>query len=93
MMKAANAGQPDNLGLRRRGVLGGSPDREMPKPSVDSVGVVVIDVFAQQAMQMPFVHDDHMIEKLPADASDRPIFRQSRSATDSGRPFTEARFR
>jgi hypothetical protein len=85
MMKAANAGQPDNLGLRRRGVLGGSPDREIPKPSVDSVGVVVIDVFAQQAMQMPFVHDDHMIEKLPADASHPSLGNPVLPRTQEGR--------
>jgi len=50
MMKAANAGKPNNLGLRRRAVLGGSPDRGISKPSVNSVFVVVVDVFAQQAM-------------------------------------------
>jgi len=37
---------------------------------VDSVGVVVVDVFAQQAMQVPFVHDDHVIQQLPASAAD-----------------------
>jgi hypothetical protein len=37
---------------------------------MDSVFVVVVDVFAQQVMQVPLVHDDHVIEKLPASASD-----------------------
>ena len=46
MMKAANAGQSNNLGLRRRAVLGASPDRGIPKPSVDSIFVVIVDIFA-----------------------------------------------
>ena len=70
MMKATDAGQPDNLGLRRRAVFGGSPDRRIPKPSVDSVFVVIVDVFAQQVMQVPLVHNDHVIEKLPASTTD-----------------------
>jgi hypothetical protein len=37
---------------------------------VDSVFVVVVDVFAQQAMQVPLVHDDHVIQQLPASAAD-----------------------
>jgi hypothetical protein len=27
-------------------------------------------IFAQQAMQVPFVHDDHVIQQLPASAAD-----------------------
>ena len=66
---------------------------------MDSVFVVVVDVFAQQAMQMPFVHDDHMIEKLATSASDpslgNPILPwgvEADQAATSKRPFDEARF-
>jgi len=61
MMKAADAGFADNLSLRGRAVLGGSSDRGITELSVDSFGVVVVDVFAQQTMQVSFVHDDHVI--------------------------------
>jgi hypothetical protein len=37
---------------------------------VNSVFVVVVNVFAQQAMQMSFVHGDHVIQQLPASAAD-----------------------
>jgi hypothetical protein len=37
---------------------------------VDSVFVVVVNVFAQQAMQVPLVHDNHVIQQLTASAAD-----------------------
>jgi hypothetical protein len=43
---------------------------------VDSVFVVVVDVFAQQAIQVPLVHDNHVIQQLPASAAD-PSFGNS----------------
>jgi hypothetical protein len=61
MMKPTNAGQSYNLGIRRRAGLGGSPDREIPKPSVDSVGVVVVDVFAEKTLKVFLVQDNHMV--------------------------------
>ena len=70
MMKAANAGQSNNLGLRRRAVLGRSPDRRIPKLSVDSIFVVIVDIFVQQAMQVPLIQDDHVIQHLSASAAD-----------------------
>ena len=67
---------------------------------MDPLPVVVVDVFAQQAMQVPFVHDDHVIQHLPASASDpsfgNPILLwgvEADQATTSNRPFAEARFR
>jgi hypothetical protein len=36
---------------------------------VDSVGVVVVDVFAKQTMKVPLIQDDHVIEKLPTSAA------------------------
>ena len=69
MMKATDAGQPDNSGLRRRAVLGASPDRGIPKPSVDSIFVVVVDVFAQQASKVVLVQNDYVIEQFSAGAA------------------------
>jgi hypothetical protein len=43
-------------------VLGGSAHRRIPKLSVDTVGVVVLDVFAEKTLQVLFVQDDDMIE-------------------------------
>ncbi len=84
-MKATDAGQPDNLGLWRRAGLGGSPNRGIPKLSVDSIFVVVVDVFAQQAMQMLFVHDDHVIQYLSAGAADPSLGNSVLPWTSKGR--------
>jgi len=36
---------------------------------VDSVGVVVGDVFAEKTLQVLFIQDDHVVKKLPAGAA------------------------
>ena len=41
-----------------------------PQRSMDSFRVVVVDVFAKQASEVFFVQDDHVIEKLSANAAD-----------------------
>jgi hypothetical protein len=73
MMKATNSGFSDDLGLRRRSMLGGSPDRRVTKLSVDSVGVVVVDVFAKKFSKVVLVQDDHVIQKLSTSAADPPL--------------------
>ncbi len=69
------------------------------QPSVNSVFVVVVDVFAQQAMQMSFVHDDHVIQHLSASAADpslgNPVLPwgvEADQVSTSKRPFVEALF-
>jgi hypothetical protein len=66
---------------------------------VDSVFVVTIDIFAQQAMQAPFVHDDHVVQHLAASAPDpflgNPTLPWGVAADQvptSKRPSGEARF-
>jgi len=86
MMKATDAGQSNNLGLRRRSVLGGPPDRRISQASVDSVFVVVIDVFAQQAMQVPLIQDDHVIQHLSTSAADPSLGDPILPWTSKGRP-------
>jgi hypothetical protein len=66
----ADSGQSNDLDLVRWSVLSSPTHGRISQASVDSVFVVVVDVFAQQVMQVPLVHDDHVIEKLPASASD-----------------------
>ena len=77
MMKAANSGQSNDLGLGGRSVLGWPIHRGIPQPRVDSVGVVVVDILAEKTPQVLLVQNDHVIEKLPANAADRtgPILR------------------
>ena len=70
VMKATDSGQSDDLGLWRRSVLGGAPHRGIPKLCVDPVGVVVFDVFAEQASKVVLVHDDHVIEQFFASTPD-----------------------
>jgi len=53
---------------------------------VDSVGVVIIDIFAQQAMQVPFVHDDHVIQHLSASAADPSLGNPVLPGASKGRP-------
>jgi hypothetical protein len=70
MMKATDSRFPANLGLRRRSMLGRAPDRRITKQSVDSVGVVVVDVLAEKLPKVVLVQDDHVIQQLSASAAD-----------------------
>jgi hypothetical protein len=40
---------------------------------VDSVGVVVVDVFAEKLSKVVLVQDDHVIQQLSASAPDPPL--------------------
>ena len=73
MMKATDSRFPDNLELRRRSVLSGSPDRRISQLSVDSVGVVVVDVLAEKLSKVVLVQDDHVIQQLSASVADPPL--------------------
>jgi len=66
---------------------------------VDSIGVVVVDVFAKKASKMVLVYDDHVIQNLSPDAADpslgNPILPwgvEADQVSTSKRPFAEARF-
>ena len=69
-------------------MLGGSPNRGIPKLSVDSILVVVVDVFAEQAMQVPLAHDDHVIQQLPTSAADPSLGNPVLPWTSKGRSFS-----
>jgi hypothetical protein len=53
---------------------------------VDSVGVVVVDIFAEKTLQVLLVHDDHVIQQLVASAAER-----RKSPTIPGRTGIENR--
>jgi hypothetical protein len=42
----------------------------IPQLSVDSIGVVIVDVPSEKALQVFLIHHDHMIEKLATDSAD-----------------------
>ncbi len=44
--------------------------RRIPQLSVDSVGIVVIDVFSKKTPQVLFIEYDYVIEQFSADAAD-----------------------
>ena len=62
MMKAPDSRQSNDLGLRRRSMLGGSAYRGIMQFGVDADVVVVIDIFAEKASKVVLVQDDHVIE-------------------------------
>ncbi len=66
--------------------------RRIPQLSVDSVGIVVIDVFSKKTPQVLFIEYDYVIEQFSADAAD-PSFCDPIFAKGFERPFAEARFR
>jgi hypothetical protein len=49
-MESTDSRQANDSGLRRRTVLGGSAHRGVLQCGVDSVGVVIVDVFAEEAL-------------------------------------------
>jgi hypothetical protein len=87
MMKATNSVSPDDLGLRRRSMLGGSPDRRITHLSVDSVGVVVVDVLAKKLSKVVLVQDDHVIQHLSASAADPSLGDRILARTPKGCPL------
>ncbi len=62
MMKATNAGQSNNFGLRRQAVLGGSAHRRISELRVDSIDIVIVDVFAEKTVEVLLVQNDHVIQ-------------------------------
>jgi len=49
-------------GLRRWSMLGGTAHRRILQLGVDSVGVVVVDVLAEQVSKVVLIQDDHVIQ-------------------------------
>ena len=50
MMESADAGQSNDSGLRRWPVFGRSTFRGIVELGVDSIGIIVVDVFAEKAV-------------------------------------------
>ena len=70
MMKAADSRQSNDSGLRRRPAFGSSAYRGILQFGVNSVGVVIVDVFAEESSKVVLVQDDHVIEQLSASTPD-----------------------
>jgi hypothetical protein len=61
MPKAADPGSTDDPGLRRRWALVGPAHRRILQHRVDSLLVVVVEVFREKASKMVLVRDGHVI--------------------------------
>jgi hypothetical protein len=75
MVKSSHAREANDAGAIGRPGIGGSPGWRIAERGVDALGVVVIDVLLKQAPQMVFAEHDHVIEKLPPNASDEAFSR------------------
>ena len=51
-------------------MFGWSAHRRIPQRGVDSISVVVLDVFVEKTLQVFFIHHDHMIEELETGSAD-----------------------
>ena len=51
-------------------MFGGSAHRRIPQRGVDSISVVVVDVFVEKTLQVFLIHHDHMIEELATGSAD-----------------------
>jgi len=71
MMQAAESwlglNSASRIGVLPRFTTGG---RSLGQRKMCSVVLVVADVLTHQSFQMPFIYDDHMVEEIPAAASD-----------------------
>ncbi len=54
---------------------------------MDSVFVVVVDILAKEAPQVPFVHHDHVVEQLSPDGPDPTLCDPVLPGTSIGCPF------
>ncbi len=52
---------------------------------MDSIVIVVVDVLAQQAMQVPLIQDDHVIQHLSARTPDPSLGNAVLPRTPKGR--------
>ena len=66
MMEAADLRNADDLGRRRGWALSGPALRRIPQPRVDSVFVVVLDVFPEKTAKVILIQHDHVIEQFSA---------------------------
>ena len=62
MMKATDSRQSNDLGFRRRTMFGGSAHWRILQLGVDSVGVVVVDVLAEEMSKVVLIQHDHVIQ-------------------------------
>ena len=67
-------------------MFGWSAHRRIPQLSVDSIGVVIVDVLSEKALQVFLIHHDHMIEKLATGSADPSFGDPILPGASKGRP-------
>jgi hypothetical protein len=73
-MQAADPGEADDIGRRAELLLGQTPRRRaLAFPDVRPVLVVVGDERLDQLPQVALVQDDDVVEKFPADCSEKSL--------------------
>ena len=73
MVKTSDTRQSNYRGAIGRAGFDGPTDRRIADRGMNSLIVVVVDIFPEQPSQMAFVQDDDVIEKLAAHASNEPF--------------------
>ena len=73
VVKTSDTQQSNHRGAIRRAGFDGPTDRRIADRGMNSLIVVVVDIFPEQPSQMVFVQDDDVIEKLAAHASNEPF--------------------
>ena len=74
VVETPHTGKPGDLRAGRRSRLEWPPVRRISQPSVNSVSVVVGDVFTKSPTQMVLVEHNHVVEQFAATSAD-PSFR------------------
>jgi hypothetical protein len=87
MVETADARQPDDLGAARSTRFGFAACGCVADRSVDSIGVVAVDVLAKQPSQMARTQNDDMVEKLPANAAHETLGRPILPRAPKRRPL------
>ena len=70
VVEATYSGRSNELGVGRWPVLRRPTEWRISQSSVDSVFVVVLDVFAEETMEVILVQDDYVIQQLSTSAAD-----------------------
>jgi hypothetical protein len=73
VVKTSDTRQSNHRGAIGRAGFDGPTDRRIADRGMNSLIVVVVDIFPEQPSQMVFVQDDDVIEKLSAHASNEPF--------------------
>jgi hypothetical protein len=77
MVKASDPWQSDDSSTRGWSFLYRPPCWRVPQPRVDSLPVVVIDIFPEDSTEVILVDHDHVIQQLASHGSDPVVCQNS----------------